>query len=61
MRWRLALGRRMSKYAAGKTNIDSNGALIIPPTTCQAGREIEVRTYGVSGGAGEKAFFITVN
>ena len=36
-------------------------ALIIPPTTCQAGREIEVRTYGVSGGAGEKAFFITVN
>ncbi len=36
-------------------------SLIIPPVSCPAGREIEVRTYGVSGGAGEKAFFIVVN
>jgi hypothetical protein len=35
-------------------------AVIAPPTSCPAGREIEVRTYGVSGGASEKAFFILV-
>ena len=35
-------------------------AVVAPPTSCAAGREIEVRTFGVSGGSSEKAFWVLV-
>ena len=33
------LRRRINKYAAGTTNIDSSGAVIMPPTIAELGRD----------------------